>query len=91
MTTYNLMGRTVRDAQADETIVGSAGSLFDDKLVIYTPGTKEDGVVVRFKAEDSGPGKNSPQWEAYCNDVMIEIGPDGFVSSFDITKRRDGQ
>ena len=78
------MGRMVRDAEGGETIHGSAGSLFEDKLVIYTPGTKTEGVVVRFRNRDD-------QWECYCNEVLLEIDPEGYVSSFDITKRGDGQ
>lgn len=72
-----------REARPGEFIVGHAGSLFSDSLVIYTPGTKQDGVIVRFKDQEQ-------QWDAYCNDVSIEVGPDGYAKSCVITNRCDG-
>lgn len=79
---HDLQGN--RLAQPDETIHGSASSLHDDYVVVYPIGTKTNGVICRFHNRDD-------QWECYCNDVLLEIGADGFVSLFDITKRRDGQ
>lgn len=73
-----------REAQPGETVQGSASSLAEDYIVVYPVGTGRNGVICRFHKRDD-------QWECYCNDVLLEIGTDGYVATFDITNRRDGQ